>query len=239
MVDPYPFGGGVTSLEALAVCTPVVTLPSRQTVPALTAGMIRKVFAVQSNLTAPSQTSQSNPTALSQSSQSNLTESVLIATNEKEYVRLVVNLLATTSSLTSSSSSSSSLLIDLRRSFCQSNPTTRSGTITTMILSLVTHPRIPHVIKHPSLVFSFIIVSSPSPSPLPSLSRHLLTLPSSPLYLPPPPLSPPPHHDSISRHIVQLYRQCKRMGNLLASCGCDCQWTTLSQGLTHANTKNT
>lgn len=39
MIDPYPFGGGVTSLEALAVLTPVLTLPLMQTVPALTAGM--------------------------------------------------------------------------------------------------------------------------------------------------------------------------------------------------------
>lgn len=41
MLDPFPFGGGVTTLEGLAVCTPVLTLPGRQTVPALTAGMIR------------------------------------------------------------------------------------------------------------------------------------------------------------------------------------------------------
>lgn len=43
MVDPYPFGGGVTTLEALAVCTPVVTAPALQSVPALTAGMLRAV----------------------------------------------------------------------------------------------------------------------------------------------------------------------------------------------------
>ena len=41
MVDPFPFGGGVTTLEALAVCTPVITLPTHQNVPALTAGMLR------------------------------------------------------------------------------------------------------------------------------------------------------------------------------------------------------
>jgi predicted O-linked N-acetylglucosamine transferase (SPINDLY family) len=44
MIDPYPFGGGVTTLEALAVCTPVLTLPSRQTVLTLTAGMIRGMY---------------------------------------------------------------------------------------------------------------------------------------------------------------------------------------------------
>lgn len=43
MVDPFPFGGGVTTLESLAVCTPVVTYPSRQTVPELAAGMLRKL----------------------------------------------------------------------------------------------------------------------------------------------------------------------------------------------------
>lgn len=39
LLDPFPFGGGVTSLEAFSLCKPVVTLPSRQNVPALTAGM--------------------------------------------------------------------------------------------------------------------------------------------------------------------------------------------------------
>jgi protein O-GlcNAc transferase len=44
MLDPFPFGGGVTSLEAFSMCTPVLTLPNKQTVPALTAGMIRTMF---------------------------------------------------------------------------------------------------------------------------------------------------------------------------------------------------
>lgn len=43
MVDPFPFGGGVTTMEAFAVCTPVITLPL-QTVPALTAGMLTQLF---------------------------------------------------------------------------------------------------------------------------------------------------------------------------------------------------
>ena len=38
MLDPFPFGGGVTTLESVAVCTPVVTLPSRQSVPQLATG---------------------------------------------------------------------------------------------------------------------------------------------------------------------------------------------------------
>ena len=43
LLDPYLFGGGVTLLEAFASCKAVVTLPSLQSVPALTAGMIRKM----------------------------------------------------------------------------------------------------------------------------------------------------------------------------------------------------
>lgn len=35
----HQFGGGVTSLEAFAVCAPVVTAPALQTVPGLAAGM--------------------------------------------------------------------------------------------------------------------------------------------------------------------------------------------------------
>ena len=30
MLDPFPFGGGVTTLESLSVCTPVLTLPAQQ-----------------------------------------------------------------------------------------------------------------------------------------------------------------------------------------------------------------
>lgn len=44
MIDPFPFGGGVTTLEALAVLTPVLTLPRMQTVPALTAGILSKLL---------------------------------------------------------------------------------------------------------------------------------------------------------------------------------------------------
>jgi predicted O-linked N-acetylglucosamine transferase (SPINDLY family) len=40
MLDPFPFGGGVTALEALAVCTPVITYPTAQSVPQLASGML-------------------------------------------------------------------------------------------------------------------------------------------------------------------------------------------------------
>ena len=33
----------MTSMEAFAMCTPVITLPKKQTVPSLSAGMIRKM----------------------------------------------------------------------------------------------------------------------------------------------------------------------------------------------------
>lgn len=45
LLDPFPFGGGVTSLEAFAYCKPVVTLPSLQTVPRLTGGMLQSIGA--------------------------------------------------------------------------------------------------------------------------------------------------------------------------------------------------
>ena len=38
MLDPFPFGGGVTTLESVSVCTPVITFPSAQSVPQLAAG---------------------------------------------------------------------------------------------------------------------------------------------------------------------------------------------------------
>jgi hypothetical protein len=40
MIDPFPFGGGVTTLESFFMCTPVLTLPDEQNVPQLAAGMI-------------------------------------------------------------------------------------------------------------------------------------------------------------------------------------------------------
>ena len=44
MLDPFPFGGGVTVLESLAVCTPVITLPSAQNVPELANGIIKTIL---------------------------------------------------------------------------------------------------------------------------------------------------------------------------------------------------
>ena len=42
LLDPFPFGGGVTTLEAFAACRAVVTLPARQSVPRLAAGMLQR-----------------------------------------------------------------------------------------------------------------------------------------------------------------------------------------------------
>jgi glycosyltransferase involved in cell wall biosynthesis len=43
VLDPFPFGGGVTSLESFAVCAPVITCPTCQSVPQLAAGMYRRM----------------------------------------------------------------------------------------------------------------------------------------------------------------------------------------------------
>lgn len=60
MLDPYPFGGGVTILESLAVCTPVVTLASKQTVPSLTSGIIRVMLNDEDNINEKSITTNHN-----------------------------------------------------------------------------------------------------------------------------------------------------------------------------------
>lgn len=41
MLDPYPWGAGVTSLEAFSLAIPVITLPSHQTVLPLVLGQLR------------------------------------------------------------------------------------------------------------------------------------------------------------------------------------------------------
>ena len=43
MIDPYPFGGGVTTLESISMCTPIITNPFKQSVPNLATGMIDKM----------------------------------------------------------------------------------------------------------------------------------------------------------------------------------------------------
>lgn len=60
MLDPYPFGGGVTMLESLAVATPIITLPARQTVPALADGMLRKMALEEPELRSLAVSSLSN-----------------------------------------------------------------------------------------------------------------------------------------------------------------------------------
>jgi predicted O-linked N-acetylglucosamine transferase (SPINDLY family) len=43
LLDPYPWGGGITSFEAFALCVPVVTLPAATTVMQLTLGQYRQM----------------------------------------------------------------------------------------------------------------------------------------------------------------------------------------------------
>jgi predicted O-linked N-acetylglucosamine transferase (SPINDLY family) len=43
ILDPFPFGNGMTALDAFAVCTPSVTLPSKQTVLGLVSGFYTKM----------------------------------------------------------------------------------------------------------------------------------------------------------------------------------------------------
>lgn len=53
MIDPFPFGGGVTMLESLAVCTPIVTCPSLQSVPGLALGMVEEMTKTAAHRKSP------------------------------------------------------------------------------------------------------------------------------------------------------------------------------------------
>jgi predicted O-linked N-acetylglucosamine transferase (SPINDLY family) len=43
ILDPFPFGNGMTALDSFSVCTPSVTVPSRQSVLGLVAGFYKKM----------------------------------------------------------------------------------------------------------------------------------------------------------------------------------------------------
>jgi glycosyltransferase involved in cell wall biosynthesis len=95
MVDPFPFGGGVTTLESLAVCTPVVTSPALQSVPGLAAGMLR---FLASKIPSSSSSYSSGAEILNG----------LVPTTVDEYISKVLQLL----------DPQSSLLADIRTSVC-------------------------------------------------------------------------------------------------------------------------
>ena len=42
VLDPFPWGAGVTAYEAFALCVPVVSLPARTTVLQLALGQVRR-----------------------------------------------------------------------------------------------------------------------------------------------------------------------------------------------------
>jgi len=96
VLDPWPFGGGVTSLEALSQGVPVVTLPSRQSVVQLAAGFYQRMSSEIEELK-----SFEGGTSLGTNSKSERTNGVElrdtpwpIATNEDHFVELAVAIAA-------------------------------------------------------------------------------------------------------------------------------------------------
>lgn len=104
MLDPFPFGGGVTVLEAFAVCNPVVTLPSLQNVPSLAAGFIEQML-------------QNNKMKheLSRSTVTNDALQTLLVSSINEYVAVVQALLQDTNNTNPTS------LQMMRKHVCESN----------------------------------------------------------------------------------------------------------------------
>ncbi len=110
MLDPFPFGGGVTTLESLAVCTPVITLPSEQTVVALAAGQLRKISSATTTLS--NDDSGDNGRYLSD------VDKWLIPNNYTEYINNAVSLINGHSDTNIIKNNNNDILYNIRKDIC-------------------------------------------------------------------------------------------------------------------------
>jgi hypothetical protein len=103
VLDPWPFGGGVTSLEALSLGVPVVTLPSRQSVVQLAAGFYQRMSDRRADRPGSSDSNSSHGVGNRDNSDSAAQDPAAwndppwpVAANEDEFVALAVAIAAST-----------------------------------------------------------------------------------------------------------------------------------------------